>query len=163
MEMIGDFTTTLVDALDEIDSNWREYPGLIVAGTHTPKFVEETISRVREAVLNGEPFLGICHGYQIAVISYARDILGIKDATSEEYGTPGTFVISKRKAGLVCGEGVDGESYWSNFDVNSDIIKLPIEFQENIFAVPYHPEYESHKARPHPFLVNFLEYAELRA
>jgi len=30
------------------------------------------------------PYLGLCYGMQLAVISYARDVLGIKDANSEE-------------------------------------------------------------------------------
>lgn len=30
------------------------------------------------------PYLGLCYGMQLAAISYARDVLGIKDATSEE-------------------------------------------------------------------------------
>ncbi|CAD8139432.1 unnamed protein product [Paramecium octaurelia] len=31
-----------------------------------------------------KPFLGICYGFQAAVIEYAKNILGVKDATSEE-------------------------------------------------------------------------------
>ncbi|CAD8133373.1 unnamed protein product [Paramecium octaurelia] len=31
-----------------------------------------------------KPFLGICYGFQAAVIEYAQNILGVKDATSEE-------------------------------------------------------------------------------
>ena len=30
------------------------------------------------------PFLGICLGLQVAVMEYARNIMGLKDATSEE-------------------------------------------------------------------------------
>jgi CTP synthase len=33
------------------------------------------------------PFLGICLGMQVAVIEYARNKLGYKDATSEEIST----------------------------------------------------------------------------
>ena len=33
---------------------------------------------------NGKPFLGICLGFQMAVIEYARDVLGLKDANSTE-------------------------------------------------------------------------------
>jgi len=32
-----------------------------------------------------KPYLGICLGMQIAVIEYARNVCGIKDATSEEF------------------------------------------------------------------------------
>jgi len=40
------------------------------------------------------PYLGLCYGMQLAVISYARDILGIKGANTEENVESGTdFVI----------------------------------------------------------------------
>ena len=42
----------------------------------------ETIKYVRE---NKIPFLGICLGMQMAVVEFARDVLGIEDAHSEEF------------------------------------------------------------------------------
>ena len=42
----------------------------------------ETIKYVRE---NKIPFLGICLGMQMAVVEYARNVLGIKDANSAEF------------------------------------------------------------------------------
>ena len=42
----------------------------------------ETIKYVRE---NNVPFLGICLGMQMAVVEFARDVLGIEDANSEEF------------------------------------------------------------------------------
>ena len=41
-----------------------------------------TIRYVRE---NNIPFLGICLGMQMAVVEFARDVLGLKDANSEEF------------------------------------------------------------------------------
>ncbi|KKR15728.1 MAG: CTP synthetase [Candidatus Levybacteria bacterium GW2011_GWC1_40_19] len=35
------------------------------------------------------PYLGLCYGMQLASISYARDVLGIKDADTEENNTDG--------------------------------------------------------------------------
>lgn len=35
------------------------------------------------------PYLGLCYGLQLAAISYARDVLGIKDANSEENAPKG--------------------------------------------------------------------------
>ena len=42
----------------------------------------ETIKYVRE---NKIPFLGICLGMQMAVVEYARNVLGLKDANSAEF------------------------------------------------------------------------------
>ena len=44
----------------------------------------ETIKYVRE---NKIPFLGICLGMQMTVIEYARNVLNLKDANSEEFDT----------------------------------------------------------------------------
>jgi CTP synthase len=42
------------------------------------------IRAVQYARENGIPFLGICLGMQMAVIEYARNVLGLKDANSTE-------------------------------------------------------------------------------
>lgn len=160
MLVLNDFNTSVQRALSEIDSNWRTYDGLIVCGTHTPVNVESMIDEIRIAREQKKPFLGICFGYQLAAIEYARNVLGISDATSEELGIPGTFVVKKRnekKVGLH-----NGESWWSNYDV-TDRIKMEWKIGEykNFFVTPFHPEYQSSKIKPHPILVNFLKYAKM--
>ena len=58
---------------------------VIVPGGFGDRGIEgmiETIKYVRE---NKIPFLGICLGMQMSVVEYARDVLGIKDANSEEF------------------------------------------------------------------------------
>lgn len=148
-----DFTTSLRAALTDIDPQWDHYRGLIVPGSHTPYQVEEKIEEIYKARLYELPFLGICLGHQLAAIEYARNILGIADATSEEFGDEGTPVVTKRKHGMKVGE-VDGETYWSNYDVSIGWTKPP-----HFFTAPFHPEYQSSKAKPHWLLVAFLNYA----
>ena len=41
MEIYNSFQTSVKKALDEIDSDWPKYKGLIICGTHSPKNVEE--------------------------------------------------------------------------------------------------------------------------
>lgn len=48
---------------------------------------------IKQARLQKIPCLGICYGMQMAVIEYARNVLGIEDATSSEFAKKGTFVI----------------------------------------------------------------------
>ena len=63
----------------------KKYNGIIVPGGFGNRGIEgkiETIKYVRE---NDIPFLGICLGMQMAVVEFARDILGLKDANSEEF------------------------------------------------------------------------------
>lgn len=154
MLVINDFNTSVEKALSEIDPKWRNYHGLIVCGSHTPLNIEMIINNIQVARETNEPFLGICFGHQLAAIEYARNVLGITDATSEEFGKEGTLVIKRRpelKVGLH-----DGESYWSYFGVDATIV-TPWEKAENFITVPYHPEYQSSKDTPHPLLITFLD------
>lgn len=153
MQILNNFNTTVEKALSEIDPHWRRYKGLIVCGTHSPTDVEQMLVLIREARESGLPFLGICAGYQLASIEYARGVLGIPDATSEEFMVEGTLVVKKRpelKVGLH-----EGETWWSNYEVVIDPV-----FPENFFTVPFHPEYQSSVDKPHPLLVEFLNYAK---
>ena len=59
--------------------------GVIVPGGFGNRGIEgmiETIYYVRE---NKIPFLGICLGMQMTVVEYARNVLGLQDATSAEF------------------------------------------------------------------------------
>lgn len=149
-ETQADFTTTLRKALDEIDKNWESYDGLIIPGSHTPNQVDEKLEAIKNYRENGKPALLICFGYQLGAIEYARNVLGIKDATSEEIGA-GTWVVEKRKTGLKVGEK-DGQTWWSNYEVT-----IPWEPPKNFYATPFHPEYQSSKERPAPLLLHFLQ------
>lgn len=152
MIVLGDFTTSLAKAFDEIDPDWRLYDGLVVAGTHKPDGIEYQIDLIRSARESGKPFLGICHGQQVAFIEYCRNVLSIKDATSEEYGYHGTIVVKKRSELLV---GLhDGESYWSYYEIDQTI---PWKITENFIVTAGHPEYQSSVDKPHPLLIQFIE------
>lgn len=148
MTLYGDFQTNVRRALDEIDPCWEVYPGAIFCGSHTPDEPEELINKLSFYKQYNIPVLGICYGYQLASIEYARNMLGIKDATSEEWGN-GTFVVRTRpepRIGLY-----QGESYWSYYDVT-----IEAKFPDNWICVPFHPEYQSHKNNPHPLLIKFI-------
>src|SRR3990167_1655419 len=115
MEIIGDFNTSVTKAISEICSDYGELDGLVVCGTHNPHDVEMMIDKIKHARETGRPFLGICFGHQLAAIEHVRNVIGIKDATSQEFGE-GTFVVVKRKKLKV---GLhNGESYWNNYEVD---------------------------------------------
>jgi len=58
--------------------------GLLVAPGFGHRGVEGKIVAVKYARQNGLPFFGICLGMQMAVIEFARDVLGLKAAHSTE-------------------------------------------------------------------------------
>ena len=47
--------------------------------------IEGKIETIRYVRQNDIPFLGICLGMQMAVVEFARNVLGLKDANSEEF------------------------------------------------------------------------------
>jgi CTP synthase len=58
---------------------------ILVPGGFGNRGVEGKIAAVRHARENKIPYLGICLGMQVAVIEYARDVAGLKDAHSTEF------------------------------------------------------------------------------
>ncbi|OYW20663.1 MAG: CTP synthetase, partial [Sphingobacteriales bacterium 12-47-4] len=58
--------------------------GLLVAPGFGHRGIEGKITAVKYAREKGLPFFGICLGMQMAVIEFARDVLGLKEAHSTE-------------------------------------------------------------------------------
>ena len=58
---------------------------ILVPGGFGSRGIEGKISAVRHAREQGIPFLGICLGMQVAVIEYARNVLGLEGANSTEF------------------------------------------------------------------------------
>ncbi|RYR27394.1 hypothetical protein Ahy_B01g051430 isoform A [Arachis hypogaea] len=69
--------------------------GILVPGGFGDRGVQGKILAVKYARENRIPFLGICLGMQIAVVEFARSVLGVKDATSTEFdpNTKSPYVI----------------------------------------------------------------------
>lgn len=67
-----------------IEQKMQGLDGILVAPGFGERGIEGKIKAVRHARENGIPFLGICLGMQMAVIEYARNVLGLKDANSTE-------------------------------------------------------------------------------
>ncbi|MDQ7012610.1 MAG: CTP synthase [Planctomycetota bacterium] len=78
-----------VEATDLTDSNVQAtldgLDGVIVPGGFGSRGVEGKIAAVRYARESGLPYLGICLGFQVAVIEFARNVLRMADADSAEF------------------------------------------------------------------------------
>jgi len=76
----------------EYETAWRrvkEADGILVPGGFGNRGVEGKILAANYARTHKVPYLGICLGMQIAVIEFARSVLGLSEANSTEF-TPGT-------------------------------------------------------------------------
>ena len=62
-----------------------KYDGILVPGGFGNRGIEGKITAIKYARENKIPFLGICLGMQMAVVEFARNVLGLKDANSAEF------------------------------------------------------------------------------
>ena len=77
----------VADELDkdkELQNKILEMDGLIVPQGWGSRGAEGKIRAIQIARENQIPYLGLCYGMQMAVIEFCRNVLGIKDANSEE-------------------------------------------------------------------------------
>ncbi len=67
--------TSILDGID----------GIVVPGGFGDRGIEGKIAAAHHARNAGIPYLGLCLGMQVAVIEYARNVLGLADANSIEF------------------------------------------------------------------------------
>ncbi len=72
---------TLSDNLGQL----RNVHGILIPGGFGYRAVEGKIEAVRYGREHGIPILGICLGFQVATIEFARNVLGLKNANSTEF------------------------------------------------------------------------------
>ncbi|HPI38279.1 MAG TPA: CTP synthase, partial [Ignavibacteriaceae bacterium] len=69
----------------EVEKYLGNIDGLLIPGGFGERGIEGKIKAVQYARENDIPFFGICLGLQCAVIEYARNVCGIKNANSSEF------------------------------------------------------------------------------
>ena len=80
---------TLIDSekitRENVKEQLKEMDGIVIPGGFGDRGIDGMIETVKYVRENNIPFLGICLGMQMAVVEFARDVLGIEDADSEEF------------------------------------------------------------------------------
>jgi CTP synthase len=71
----------------------KNYSAILIPGGFGVRGTEGKIEAIAYARKYKVPFFGICFGMQMAIIESARNILGIKKATSSEFGNSGIHVV----------------------------------------------------------------------
>ncbi len=94
IELVWIETSEINDA--NVAEHLADLDGVIVPGGFGSRGVEGKMACVKYCRENLVPYLGICLGFQVAVIEFARNVLGMKDASSTEFDPMcGTPVISE--------------------------------------------------------------------
>jgi len=77
---------------EALESDWDAYEplldaadGIVVPGGFGHRGIEGKVKAARLARERGIPYLGLCLGLQVAVVEFARDVLGLADANSSEF------------------------------------------------------------------------------
>lgn len=68
-----------------VDEILSDVDGILVPGGFGQRGIEGKIKAIEYARVHGIPFLGICLGMQLALVEFARNVLGLKDANSAEF------------------------------------------------------------------------------
>ncbi len=87
----------------------RDADAILVPGGFGERGVEGKIKAVQYARENQIPYLGICLGMQVAIIEYARNVLGLQGADSTEFNLEATDPV----IGLI--------TEWQNADGTAEI------------------------------------------
>ncbi|OYW66607.1 MAG: CTP synthetase, partial [Pseudomonadales bacterium 32-42-5] len=69
----------------DVNEVLKDMDAILVPGGFGERGTEGKMQAIKFARENGVPFLGICLGMQLAVIEYARNVVGISDASSTEF------------------------------------------------------------------------------
>jgi len=80
IEWIHSESMTKNNAQDKL----KNLHGVLIAPGFGERGIEGKIDAIRYIRENGIPFFGICLGLQMAVVEFSRNVLGIKNAVSEE-------------------------------------------------------------------------------
>jgi len=77
------------EALEQMGDNYEEaledVAGIVVPGGFGHRGIEGKIKAASYARRNNIPYLGLCLGMQVAVIEFARNVLGMANANSSEF------------------------------------------------------------------------------
>jgi CTP synthase len=111
-----------------LKSQFDDLKALIVPGGFGKRGVEGKIAALRHARQNKIPTLGICLGMQLMSVEFARDVLGLKDAHSEEFEekTPHPIIhyLSGQSASMSKGASMRLGAYPCRLEKNTLVHKL---------------------------------------
>jgi CTP synthase (UTP-ammonia lyase) len=175
-------------------SRWREvlgqYDAILAAPGSPYRSMEGMLAGIAFARANRIPFLGTCGGFQYALIEYARNVLGLAGADTEENEdgpahaiiTPVACPIADRRPGASRLSGVRRvsirestrmsriyvvlaaeEEYFCNFEVNPEYVS---DFEKSGLVFSAYGEQGEVRALElpsHPFYVATLFQPQLRS
>ena len=85
VKLIIDYVSTeKYESKPELINELSNYDGILVPGGFGSRGTEGKIMAIQYAREKNKPFLGICYGFQLAVIEFARNVCFLKEADTTE-------------------------------------------------------------------------------
>ena len=153
--------------------------GILVSGGFGDRGIEGMIRAAGYARRNNIPYFGICLGMQIAVIEFARNVLGYADANSGEFDEGSAHkvidLMPDQHGDIPKGGTMRLGAYPCSISSGSLLEQIAgtspdgrlvesVVLTENSFfvGVQYHPEFKSRPNRAHPLFREFVRAAMAR-
>jgi len=126
-------------------SKLKEADGVLVPGGFGRRGAEGKIMAINYARTQDKPFLGLCFGLQMAVVEFARNVLGLENANSTEHDpeTPHPVID-------LMPEQVGVEEKGGTMRLGS----LPVIIQQNTLAYRLYQSEQIYQRHRHRFEVN---------
>ena len=132
--------------------------GIIVAPGFGTRGIEGKIAAIQYVRENNIPFLGICLGMQCAVIEFARNVLGKKDANSTEIQPetkdPVINMMEEQKKIENMGGTMRLGAYPCKIDSNSKVFNI---YQKNNISERHRHRYEFNNEYKETFIKNGMD------
>jgi CTP synthase len=125
------------------------YDGLLIPGGFGYRGAEGKIKMIKYARENKIPYLGLCFGFQLATIEFARNVLGIKDATSFEFCNH-----KKRKPGILVIDLLPEQREIEDLGGTMNLGGLPVLVKKGTKAYELYQETKIRERHRHRFEVN---------
>ena len=131
----------------------KEYDGIFIPYGFGSRGAEGKIMAIKYARENNIPFLGICFGFQLAVVEYARNVCGLKDANSTEINpeTPHPVVDLMPEQKTVTYKGATMRLGLHEISVKPNTIAYKLYKSEKIY------ERHRHRFEVNPNYIQILE------
>ncbi|KAF3783684.1 CTP synthase [Nymphaea thermarum] len=153
-------------APDAYEAAWnvlKNVDGILVPGGFGDRGVQGKILAAKYARENQVPYLGICLGMQIAVIEFARSILGLQDANSTEFDPdtkcPCVIFMPEVNPDMIDKLECAGLSFVGKDESGKrmEIIELPSH--PFFVGVQFHPEFKSRPGKPSAVFLGLIRAA----
>jgi CTP synthase len=148
---------------DNIAEKLRDIDGVIIPGGFGEEGIEGKIAAIRYARENNIPLLGICLGMQLSVIEAARNLVGLADASSSEFGECAHPVVALLTEWMK-GDSLERRSMLDNMGGTMRLGSYPCHLKKDTLASALYDHAEViHERHRHRYEVNNEYVARLEA